>query len=258
VATEVAKTRKTTDFTAYDCLLQGIELHQRFNIADNARAAEFFAAAIDKDTNYGLAYAWLSLAHLCDESDTRDWNCRLNEAAVLAEKSIRLDPNESRCQLIYGWTCMWKRQLDRAIAYTEKALDLNPNDGHAHAHLALICSYAGESERAEKVARHAIKLNPYHPAWYDLYLAHALCFGHKPAEAASCLKTHMVGASVWFNIIAASCLGIAGENAKEFVEAILSADPKFSARERAADEPFAKKESRQLFLQGLVRAGLPE
>jgi adenylate cyclase len=64
--------RDTNSVTAYDYVLRGMQSHYRFTKEGNDRAQELFQKAIEVDSSYAMAYAWLALAVL--HSWTQGWD----------------------------------------------------------------------------------------------------------------------------------------------------------------------------------------
>jgi tetratricopeptide (TPR) repeat protein len=255
---EHAKLKKTNDITAYDFLLKGIELHQRFTRSDNELARKYFSLAIERDPEFAEAHAWLALTYVA-QLDADALTSRvtwLDKAVASAIRAVALDSNDSTCQEILGLVFLEKREFDRALGHTLKAVQLNPNDADGLAHLGLVHNYMGNLQAGEAALRTAVELDPFHPIWHDAFLAHCFYLGRRYQEAARQISS-LTSGTIWAHAVAAASFAMLGTDARQHVRAIQAMMPNFSSSKYVAEiEPFKNKEDAEHFLAGLVKAGL--
>ena len=160
---------------AYDLLLRGKDHHHRFNAKDCAICIDMFERAIERDSEYAVAHAWLA----CGVGQAIVF--RLDDVATLvdrsqaaAERGLELDENESECYRILAQVQLTRRNLDRALWYQDRALFLNPNDDRIVCAQGELLAFVGRAEEAEEWVRKSMRLNPYHPERYWTHLVRAL------------------------------------------------------------------------------------
>jgi len=252
-AIAATKRKRTENMQAYDYLLQAIEAHQRFTREDNVNARALLERAIELDPQFALPFARLALTYV-----TQDFN--LTKAYELASRAVALDDQESACHQALGYVCLYLRLYDKALAHTEKAVFLNPNDSHALVHLGAIFAYTGKPENSVQLVSEAIRLNPFHPDWYVTFLAIAL-YGLKRYREAAMRLLNLSTPHRFNHAVAAACAAQAGmiEETRSHVTALLKDNPRFRARDYAkASFPFFDPADLEHFLEGLLKAGLPE
>jgi TolB-like protein/tetratricopeptide (TPR) repeat protein/predicted Ser/Thr protein kinase len=90
----------------------------------------------------GMQYAFYFLAPLQ----------RFDEAVIVMQKALELDPLSPIPQQILGLIFMLSRQNDRALEQLRSALDLNPHFGTLHTYLGLTLILAGKIEEGVRSA----------------------------------------------------------------------------------------------------------
>ena len=112
---------------------------------------------------------------LCNK---RNWN----DALLICEDAIRLNPNNANAYETLAWTCNALERFNDAIYALNKALELNPNSGVANERLAM--SYIGlrEYDKAMTYCNKAMKVDP---DWIWAYSARGVVYdrfgNHKQA-----------------------------------------------------------------------------
>ncbi len=253
------------DLGAWDCALQGLACLNDFSEANNLRAKEMFARALDLDPDYGRAHAGLAFAYHRDMQfdfaafddgtldrvmqharravrlDGADYIAhftlcvahlrRGDHAAGLAAaiRSAECNPSYAHAHNGVGVALGLMGRPDEALAHIEKARSLSPNDPRLNVFLtygALAHFVAARYGEAEDWARQAIALQPEHPEPY-LHLAAALGLAGDAAAARAALDDYRR----------------------------LRPDV---AQWRRSWMPFADAGDQARFLDGLRRAGLPD
>ena len=254
------KRKPTDNLTAYDCYLRGVEHHQKFTDADMEKARGFLERAIALDPEFSMPYPWLALVHLHSWYETKQ-KVDLDAAFALTRRSVSLDPAESGGYAILGMCYMNNRQFDRAETHLIQATNLNPNNSYHPATLCQLYALWGRPAEALEWSDRAIRLNPLYPDWYSVLRAEAYYVAHRYLEAVSALNktTGNPSNAPWQRIIAAACCAMAGmsEEAKSHVVEVLAARPNFSCQEYVSNKPFGSEAVAALWLEGLLKAGLP-
>lgn len=152
----------TESTEAHELYLKGRFFWNKRTPENFEKAITYFQQAIEKDTNYALAYSGIAdcYALLADYS-ARPPNETMPKAKAAALKSLQIDPNlaeahASLAQILrdYDWDYAGAlREMDRAI-------QLNPNYATAHQWRAESLSPFERHEEAIAEAKRALELDP--------------------------------------------------------------------------------------------------
>jgi TolB-like protein/Tfp pilus assembly protein PilF len=174
----------TQHLGAYDCMLRGRE---HIAASDGAAGEPLLRRAVELDSDYAQAYAWLAVAcHLqwLPESGPE----LLDDALAHARRAVALDGADALCQCALGEVHMLRREFDVAGIHFERAMALNPNDTLI---LAVYCGWLSS------IGRHAdalagfdtvLQRDPFPPSWYWDLRASALLDLRRYEEALAALQ----------------------------------------------------------------------
>lgn len=225
--------RSTDNVEAYDYYLRGVEQFNTRTKEGNLQARQLFARALELDSGYAAAYAFLSRTHITEWAMTwsRDPQT-LEQADAFGQKAVALDSSLPLAHLALGFAYLWKRQHEQAITEAEKAIALNPNDAESYAALGDILNYAGRPEQAIDAIEKAMRLDPHYPVAYLFNLGRAYWLLRWYEEAIAVLKRTLIRnpnhlSTHGYLIIAYSELDQQAEAQAEWEEALRS-NPYFS------------------------------
>jgi serine/threonine protein kinase len=147
---------------AYELVLKGRYIFKnRFRLEDRLQSIEYYKDAIEIDSSFALAYAYLANAirYLSDygyaPSKIRD---KVKRAVI---KSLELDPDLAFAHMQYG---MYKLYLEWDWAGAEnelkRALELEPNNADIYAGLASYYGNIGKYDKGFEANRKAQSLSP--------------------------------------------------------------------------------------------------
>ena len=153
------------NFAAYDFMLRGMQLQQRNTRQDVAAAIPLFERAIECDPAYGEAHSLVGLCHLIFHIYDLD-SIALERAWEFAQRGIRLDERNARCQVIAGYCAIYRGRFDEAEFHHERAASINPNEAHVAMHMGLFHAYAGQPENSGSWFETGRLLNPFPPVYY--------------------------------------------------------------------------------------------
>ena len=161
---ELARTgaHPTENVKAYDLYLQGRNvLRNSHNSEELRRAGSLFEQAIDKDSNFALAYAGLADAsvRLYGESKESFW---AQKATLAAQQADRLASSLPEVHLSLGWVYSATGKNAQAITELKKALELAPNSDEAYRRLGDAYSASGQSDEAVAAYQKAVEANAYY------------------------------------------------------------------------------------------------
>ena len=129
-----SRRKPTSDLAAYDCFLQGREGAERRG--DLEVAAQLFRRAIELDSNFAQAYAWLGRINII-KCHIELKPAKLDEAIKFAERALFLDESDAWSHAVLGFACMIGGNHDLAELHFDRAMTLNPRDIRITSHRAL-------------------------------------------------------------------------------------------------------------------------
>ena len=161
---EMARTgaHPTENVKAYDLYLQGRNvLRNSHNAEELRKAGSLFEQAIDKDSNFALAYAGLAdtSVRLYGESKESIW---AQKATLAAQQADRLASSLPEVHLSLGWVYSATGKNAQAITELKKALELAPNSDEAYRRLGDAYSASGQSDEAVAAYQKAVEANAYY------------------------------------------------------------------------------------------------
>lgn len=253
--------------TAYDLTLRAIPLIGRLERAPFRQAGEFLARAVAQEPDFAAGHAWYAYWHtfLVGQNWAEDVPAAIERAGQLAERAIVLDPFDARALSIAGHVrAALQRRLREAMALYERALSLNPNLAMAWALSGMAHAFAGDADEAERRLTRYKRLSPLdpHAFLYDtgFALAALLKRDYESAVTAARAVSEMnpAFAAAYKPYLAA--LGHLGrEQEAELVrEKLLGLEPDCTVQRILATTPLEQAGHRELFAEGLRRAGLRE
>ncbi len=264
--TEQDKNRLASKYTdsieAYDQFLQGWQNLWLSTREGMINARDDFNIAIAMDDQFARAYGNLALTYLYDYmhgwSDNDE--LALQKAHEYADKAIAIDPNLPHVYEVKGFADIFKRDYQQALKHAQMAIDLSPNFADGYAVLAITLNYAGNPEQAEEVMRKAMRLNPRHPAIYKVIYGEIL-FNQRDYEGAieyfnKALDMNPVieESRIWLASAYANIGDV--EEASWQLEQVKLGGRELSLQRLEKVIPFKDPGQRQLFIDGLNRAGL--
>jgi adenylate cyclase len=258
---ERAKRKNTENMAAYDYLLRGLDFHKsgRITREETVKAVEMFTKAVELDSGFARAHAWLA----CASTSTVLWGGypspeQVDDAMARVQKALSLDENESEAHRIIGAIYLHRdRQFDRAEYHITKAVTLNPNDANTAAKAAELYSYTGRSQEAVASVKRAMRLNPHHPDWYWQELGLALYVGGQHTDAINAFNRIANLVEFDYAYLAACCVALGEiEQAKSHIANMHQIRPRASIRYYEQSQPYKNDSDLQRFLDALRKAGL--
>src|SRR5262245_58220013 len=136
----------TRNLRAWEAFLQGKSALMRYTKLDNFRARRFFEKAIFHDPNYGLALAYLALAHWLDARfrHTPDPAASLELAKETLRRAEGLIGEAGAVLYVKGNLALIERRHDEALVFHRRAVELTPSDAWCVAVLGMTQIYIGD------------------------------------------------------------------------------------------------------------------
>jgi TolB-like protein/DNA-binding winged helix-turn-helix (wHTH) protein len=223
--------------------------------------------ALETDPDNAMVAAWAAHWHLFYAGQGWSQNVeRTHEITQhLALKAIKLDPNNAEALGIYGHICsIVNKDFDAALYHFDRSLRLNPSLAFTWALSAATYCYIGEPELAlQRLERYGelAPLDPYSSFFEGLYtVAYAFKGDYERAVIVGrrCVKAMPDFVAGYKPLIAS--LGHLGrpDEARPYVEKLLSLEPTFTVEHFGNRYPFKREEDRRRYMEGLRLAGIPE
>jgi adenylate cyclase len=253
----------TNSFKAYTKFLQGLEYAKRFNKEGNLLARKITQEAIGLDPNYPRGYRLLATTHWLDVmlGISPSPKQSLAKAAELYQKVIAMDPSDAVAHGFLGMVYTLMRKHEKGIAEAEKAVAINPNAADAQCFFGYILHFHGRHREAIEQITKAIRLNPYPPNWYFMQLGFAYCHAGEYEKAIEALKKALRVSpdNLLAHIRLAETYSLSGheQEARAEVAEVLRINPKFSLTRFAKTLPYKNNSDRDLLINALRKAGLP-
>lgn len=244
---------------AYDLVVRARKLID--DSPQTAREAHLMLTrAVALDPEYAEAHRWLAMNYWMGWVH---WGEPIEPArsvaSELARKAVALDPDDAGCHWVLANLLAYDRRFAEADAEFARALDLDPNEADAWATLSDIAVLAGRVDEGLEHIRKAFRLNPFPAGWYYLTLGQAQYAARRYEAAVETLRRDETYRTSSRRFLAASLAQLGRlDEARAEVELFLVGNPHFTIRHWATTEPFRDDATREHFVDGFRRAGLPE
>ena len=253
------KKKMPENMEAYECLLRGLEHHRLGGVTKQSafEAMRWIDLALEKDPDYGRAYAWRACAIGNRASWTgEDW---WEEAISMSRRSLELDDTDPECHRIAGSLALYQRDFDRARYHFSRALEINPNHAYILGRMGELYLFLGEPEKALQYQQQAVRLDPGLPgycreleviAYYLLgdYQKVVCVVAELPRKPRRCCA-YAVAALTHFGD---------KDQLQRGIEELLACDPEFSVCEFMKTEFYWSGDLTAQIEGDLLSAGLPE
>ncbi len=244
---------------AYDLCVRARNLHEQSPQA----AKEGFLMlqrAVTLDPGYAEAHAFLALNHwLAWVHWGQPIDPNRSIAVATAEKAVALDPNHAGSRWILGTILAYERRWPESEAQFSAALNLDPNHADAWAELSDISVLSGRADEGLEQIRKAFRLNPYPASWYFKLLGQAQYAARQYALAIETLRREETYRTNSRRYLAASLAQVGQlEEARREAELFLVSNPHFRISHWVESHPLRDEATREHFVEGYRKAGLPE
>jgi adenylate cyclase len=259
--------RKPPDsVTAYDLLLQALDVLYQLRHDTFDRARGLLQQAMASDPNYAPAYSHAATWHMFRIG--QGWSTNIKQDAEEAERcavaALDRDSNNAVALAIYGQMLSFtRRDYASARSFLDRAIAAGPSCHMAWTLSSTTAGWMGDGERAVKHATRALQLSPLDPfAFFAEHMlsqgyyvsgdfAEAISWGRRAAARNGMLTSNLRTLAV--SLVAAGDV----KGASAIARRILAADPDFRISQFAARSPLTP-EVLDSFVPRLRAAGLPE
>ncbi len=164
-----------TSLDAWEAHHRGLWHVYRFNKADNERARQFFAQAVELDPTFARAYAGLSFAHF--QNAFLGWKNsepEIDRAFEAAGRSVMIDDRDPAAHWAMGRALWLRGKQDQAVTELERSVDLSPNYAMAHYTLAFVHGQSGDPRAAISFSDHSRHLSPFDPLLFAMLASRSI------------------------------------------------------------------------------------
>ncbi len=262
-----AQQRVIPDGTGYEMLLRAMPGTNRMERGPFFEAEGLLQQAIKLEPDDAMAhasYAWW-LQFQIGQGWAADMVRAAHDAGLHAERGVALDSQDARVFAIAGHVrAFLLRRPQEALTLHDRALALNPNLAMAWACTGITYLYLGEWEYAARHLRRYKQLSPMDPAAFH-YDAAFSYLAFMQGDFAAAVQAGRMACELNPNF-ATGCkpllaaLGHLGDihEATIIRRRLFAIDPGFNIGGFLRSTPFVNAVDRDLFADGLRRAGVPE
>ena len=244
------------DADAYRSFLIGQGQLKNLALPDIRRARKSFREALRANAGFAPAIGGLARSYFLEWLVTARGDADLlSQAEHHAEAAIRADERLPAGYRELGVVKLYARQFDDSVAYLERAEALSPHYANVIASYADTLVQASRPDVGLEKIEHAIELNPLAPDEYFWTAASASYFmGEYPAALA---YIDRMKDRTPVHRLSAACWGMLGDmkKARQFVRRTFDVNPNFDLETWMAVVPIKEKRHRELYREGLKKAG---
>jgi len=229
-----------------------------------AEARQMLEKAINKDPEYASAYSNLGKCHWADWANGWSQDPQsLEQAFELSQLAIALDDSLTSARIVLSDVYLWKRLHDQAIVVIERAVKLNPNCADAIEQQGEILIWAGRLQEGMELVRKAMRFNPIYPVWYLLNLGHAYFLSDQHEEAIEIFKRALIINPDFLPVHLLLALIYAEKGCNEAAKVEVAEIPRISPESYSLKAlcqrlPYKDQTVSERVIEGLRKAGIPE
>ncbi len=243
---------------AYDLCVRGRAAYLHWS-ETFVESIPLFEEAIALDPSYAEAHRWLALGQSIGWLHYNRPEDPFRQLSLEhARKAVALDPGDSGTHWVLAFVLLYERLWEESAQEFETALRLNPNDADAWSNLADLNVMEGRGAEAVNCVEKAFRLNPTASAYYwDLGQAQYAAGQYEAAVKTLRNEATYRTGSRRFLAAALAQLGRL-EEAREEARLYMAQNPHFRISYWVKTQPFRHPATRERFVDGYRRAGLPE
>jgi TolB-like protein/cytochrome c-type biogenesis protein CcmH/NrfG len=258
-----ARRKPPGSIDAWGLVMRALSHYWRVTQQDNLAAQALLEQAIAIEPNFGQALGVFAASHTFGAyMGWADMATAIPIAERAALAAIRADSEDPWAHHALGCVHLLMRRFEDSFAEFEWALRLNPNFSMAQGIYGLALAFCGDWERAHEAACRALRLSPRDPfcALYFGIDSYAQFVGGdydeamRLARSAIRLRSDYVGG----HRLLTAAAGMAGQTdvAAAALEELRRAQPNISLAWVAGQMPFKLDTQRQQYVEAFRRAGL--
>ena len=251
---------------AWELYQRGLWHIYRVTREDTQEALALFEESARADPRFGPAHAGISFVHFNNVflDHTEDHDRDITEAYEAARRAMACDEKDATAHWVLARAYYLRRELSGALAEFEAAIELNPSFAHGYYMIATIFMLNGRSDEAVLNIEKAMRLSPHDPLIFAMMGVRANSLLHlgELDEAAAWMERGMRQPNSHALAVANGAFNGALAGRDDMVETAMSnlrqLRPDYSIADFLNTLSFVKDEHRQMVIDGLRKAGLPD
>ena len=253
-----SKMRRVENLDAYDLVLRGNDLLNRYTAESTAAAIKLIKKASVIDPNCGRILSWLARAYWQAGFINYDPQ-QFDLALEAADRAIAFGDAEDWTEAVVAHIVGWRRDLHEAEIRLSRAVAKNPHDAMTTEARIYVLLWEGKPEKAREMAERVVRLDPVNPQWFQEFLSYANYLTGDYEGSFQAFKRCMPVGYYRSYAHFAACLGQLGkiEEAQGAWRRCLELRPGFTVEEFDRESPYQLRD-RERWLDGLRKAGLKE
>jgi len=254
----------TLNLKAYDFFQEGLKISKVSTKEAHKQARIVFRKAIELDSSYGRAYGAIAYSLALDFR--RGWSDTpietLDRALALAEQAVLLNKNIPQTYWALGYVYFMRKEFDKAKNAVAQAILIAPNYADGYGLLALINNNLGHSKKSIELITKGMRLNPYYTWDYLFNLGHAYYMLGESDSAIKVLEKAQErnenAIPVKLYLAASYVKAKRQDDAEWVVEQLLTLSPALTITHTAKTIPIVNPKLKNMLLEDLRLAGIPE
>ena len=267
IEAERAAQRASAEPSAAELVLRAFSALTRTERGQFALARGLLGQALAQEQDHAPAHVWMAL--LLVAGIAQGWSENItadsDKAVGHAERAVMLDPQDARALTVAGHVrATLQQRHQEAMVLHERAITINPSLTLAWTFSGLTHAYAGQLDEAWQRVEHAESLSPLDPLGYFNAGARALIalLRHEHATAIGIGRELSQVQPGWAEAAQAMLAAQGHEGAEADIAQtrarVMAITPDISLAALRARQPFSREADWQHVQLGLRRAGLPE
>ncbi|MFN8524564.1 MAG: adenylate/guanylate cyclase domain-containing protein [Chloroflexota bacterium] len=257
--------KQPQNLTAYELVLQALDLLYRLDYESFSRARGLLQQAVAHDPTYAPAHAYTAMWYVLrvGEMGSTDVAEDAEQAAMHAATALELEPNDSLCLAIAGHVQSYLlKDYARAVELLDRATAAGPSSAMAWSMSSVTRGFIVDGPTAVKHAEQGVRLSPLDARlfWHEGILGQAhYVSGDYPQALEWARSAYGRNEYVRFTLrlLVATCEAL-GQHAEavEYGRQLLRVHPSFTLGAYAARSPF-RSPVHERWIEHLRQGGLP-
>ena len=261
-----ARRKPTENLGAWECYQRGLWHLYQYQRDDLAQGLTLLERAVALDPTFSSAYAGLALSlyYYVILGFASDRDAEMARALEAGKTAVKLDENDPFAQVALGRIYTLHREHDTAIAQCDVAISLTPSYANAHFGRAHSLWMSGRADEAIASHDEAMRLSPRDPILWAFMASKAIALimlgryeeGLDWAQKAQ----RQPSTALWAFLPEASALALLDriDQARAALERARRLQQDVSVAFVDKVLPITDTDYREIFVGGLIKAGMPE
>lgn len=249
-------TKPTQSLAAYELVTQAVAILRGYEHVQPEKALPMLELAIEKDPDYGAAYAYLALCKFMMQRYQTSDRANLEGILGIATRAAAMSPTLAAAPRVMAGVRIYLRQHAEAETDLRLALQLNSSDADTLEQMGYLLAMRGRPQEAIEWIDRAVRLNPIFPPWYHYDRALAQ-YGLGDYKAAAHTLERVPQRGIWHDARLAACYAQLGDGdaCRRQLAKVFAAVPKYPLLWIAREQmPYEHGEDIEHLVEGFTLA----